>query len=306
MAIIEARGLTRAYGALTAVEALDLDVREGSVTGFLGRNGAGKTTTIRMLLGLVHPTAGTVRVCGQAVTSGHAAPPYQVAAIIEGPAFYGALSATENLRVLTETAGLRVTASAIEAMLERVGLGARGAEPVRGFSLGMKQRLGVASVLIHSPKVLFLDEPTNGLDPQGQADMRALLASLPAEGRTVFVSSHALRDVEQMCTDLVIIDQGHKVAEGRVHDLLQQRARLSLRVSDVAAARGVLQRALPEVAFLEGEPHSVHLKPAGDADALAAAAVRALIQANLEVYAVASHTAELERYFLELTGPGQS
>lgn len=303
MGIIETTGLTRRYGALTAVDSLDLDVREGSVTGFLGPNGAGKTTTIRMLLGLVNPSAGSIRVCGQPVTPGHAAPASQVASIIEGPTFYGALSATENLRVLTQTAGLDAKPIAIEGVLERVGLKGRSTEPVRGFSLGMKQRLGVASVLIHSPKVLFLDEPTNGLDPQGQADMRTLLASLPAEGRTVFVSSHLLRDVEHICTDVVIVDKGRKVMQGRVDDLLQRGARVSVRVGELVKAREVMLRERPQIDVAE-DANSLQVKVSADddVDALTSDVVRVLVLAGVNVFAVSSQSADLESLFLQLTG----
>ncbi|MDP2274451.1 MAG: ABC transporter ATP-binding protein [Archangium sp.] len=302
MGIIEATGLTRKYGAVTAVEGLDLDVREGSVTGFLGPNGAGKTTTIRMLLGLVHPTAGSVRVCGQPVIFGQSARPQQVAAIVETPAFYGALSAIENLRVLSLTAGLRLSQAQLEKQLERLGLSGRGHEPVRGFSLGMKQRLGVASVLMQSPKVLFLDEPTNGLDPQGQADMRELLKALPNEGHTVFVSSHLLRDVEQTCTELIIVDRGRKVTEGKVAELLRAGSRVVFKVNDPAAAIALVRRERPQLTVGEGIELSVQVPRDASADQLSADLVKLLVNADVQVFSVATQAADLERLFLQLTG----
>lgn len=306
MGVIETIGLTRRYGTLAAVSGLDLRVRQGSVTGFLGPNGAGKTTTLRMLLGLVNPTSGTVRICGHVVKPGRGAPPSQVAALIEGPTFYGALSARDNLRLLTETAGLRVSQNLLDGILERVGLTGRGHELVRGFSLGMKQRLGVASVLIHSPQVLILDEPTNGLDPQGQADMRSLLASLPGEGRTVFVSSHLLKDVEHMCTDLVILDQGRKVVEGRLTELLQKGHRLSLRVDDVARARQVLQQHRPQLSLVPDTELDVELPAGAASDSVTADVVSVLVGARIGIYGVSSQAANLERLFLDLTSPRPS
>ena len=300
MGIIEATRLTRRYGSIAAVDGLDLDVREGSVTGFLGPNGAGKTTTIRMLLGLVRPTEGSVWVCGQAVSIGRGA--REAAAIVETQTFYGGLSAMENLRVFSLTSGLELGQAVLEGHLERVGLRGRGREPVRGFSLGMKQRLGVASVLMQSPRVLFLDEPTNGLDPQGQAEMRQLLAALPAQGQTVFVSSHLLRDVEQTCTDLLIVDRGRKVIEGRVKDLLRDGNRVVLKVNELSVAVAVLRRERPQLVVSDGAELWVQVPAGASADHLAADVVRVLVGAQVDVFGVATQTADLESMFLRLTG----
>ncbi|MFD0823585.1 ABC transporter ATP-binding protein, partial [Micromonospora zhanjiangensis] len=226
---VRTTGLTKRYGEITAVDALDLAVPAGQVYGFLGPNGAGKTTTLRMLLGLVRPTAGTVRVLGR--------PPGRLAgvgALIEGPAFYPYLSGRDNLRVLARYTG--TGRARIETVLEMVDLADRGADRYAGYSLGMKQRLAVASALLKNPRLLILDEPTNGLDPAGMADMRALVRRLGAGGCTVLVSSHLLGEVEQVCDRVAVVADGRLVAESTVADL---RGGTSLRVSASPLGRAV-------------------------------------------------------------------
>jgi ABC-2 type transport system ATP-binding protein len=301
MGIIEARGLTRRFGARTAVDGLNLDVAAGSVTGFLGPNGAGKTTTIRMLLGLIRPTSGQAWVCGVPVQERRRMTA-RVGAIVEAPSFYGALTARDNLRVLALTQGLRLSRARFDEVLERVGLRTRGSEPVQGFSLGMKQRLGVAAALLPDPQVLFLDEPTNGLDPQGQVEMRTLLASLPGEGRTVFVSSHLLRDVERVCTDVVIVHRGRSLVQGSVKTLLAEAAKVRARVDDPRAALTALRRERPRLTCeLVGE-HLVVPVPAGaSADALGAELAQVLIAAGVALFELTPTRDGLEQYFLDLT-----
>ncbi|MGN9808452.1 ABC transporter ATP-binding protein [Micromonospora sp. BQ11] len=230
---VRAEGLTKRYGGLTAVQDLDLAVRAGEVYGFLGPNGAGKTTTLRMLLGLVRPTAGTVRLLDRPPGAGRLA---GVGALIEGPAFYPYLSGRENLRVLARYAG--VDAARVPAVLDLVDLADRAGDRYVGYSLGMKQRLGVAAALLKDPRLLILDEPTNGLDPAGMADMRLLVRRLGAAGCTVLFSSHLLAEVEQVCDRIGVISRGRLVAEGSVPDL---RGVAGLRVLadpvDEAAAR---------------------------------------------------------------------
>jgi ABC-2 type transport system ATP-binding protein len=301
MGVIEAQGLTRRFGDRLAVDGLDLDVAEGSITGFLGPNGAGKTTTIRMLLGLIAPTSGQARVCGVPVGERRRMSS-KVGAIVETPAFYGALTALDNLQVLALTQGLTPTRAQLEALLARVGLAGRGAEAVRSYSLGMKQRLGVAAALLPDPKVLFLDEPTNGLDPQGQVEMRTLLASLPAEGRTVFVSSHLLRDVELTCTDVIIVSGGKKLVQGPVKQLLASAAKVRVRVDDVPKARAVLARERPALAVTAQLAHLELALPEGlTADAFTADLARVLVTAGLAIFELAPTRDGLEQYFLELT-----
>jgi ABC-2 type transport system ATP-binding protein len=211
------RGLTKRYGARTAVDNLDLELPAGVVAGFVGPNGAGKTTTMAMLLGLVRPTAGTGTVLGSSMDDPADYLP-RVGALIESPAFYPALSGAENLRMFA-TVGGQSTAS-IPALLETVGLSGRGDDRYRSYSLGMKQRLGIAAALLGDPELLILDEPANGLDPQGVREMRSLIGDLAGTGRTVLVSSHDLSELEQVCDWLVLIDTGRSLYQGPTRDLL--------------------------------------------------------------------------------------
>jgi ABC-2 type transport system ATP-binding protein len=214
------RGLTKRFAKRLAVDSVDLRIPAGSITGFVGQNGAGKTTTIRMLLGLIRPTAGTGMVLGEPI--GHArAYLGRVGALIEGPTFYPPLSGRENLQVLARLGGLKT--QRVEDVLERVGLGARGLDPFRTYSLGMRQRLGIAAALLPEPELLVLDEPTNGLDPHGIAEIRALMRSFADEGMTVFVSSHLLAEIQQICEHLVVIDAGRLLFQGGVEELLAAR-----------------------------------------------------------------------------------
>jgi ABC-2 type transport system ATP-binding protein len=211
------RGLTKRYGTRTAVDNLDVELPSGVVAGFVGPNGAGKTTTMAMLLGLVRPTAGTGTVLGASIDEPASYLP-RVGALIESPAFYPALSGAENLRMFA-TVGGQSTAS-IPALLDTVGLSGRGSDRYRSYSLGMKQRLGIAAALLGDPDLLILDEPANGLDPQGVREMRSLVADLAGTGRTVLVSSHDLSELEQVCDWLVLIDTGRSLYQGPTRDLL--------------------------------------------------------------------------------------
>jgi len=210
-------GLTKRYGERTAVDHLDIELPTGVVAGFVGPNGAGKTTTMAMLLGLVRPTAGSGTVLGSPIDNPAAYLP-RVGALIESPAFYPALSGEENLRVFA-TAGGQSTAR-IPALLDTVGLTGRGHDRYRSYSLGMKQRLGIAAALLGDPALLILDEPANGLDPQGVREMRSLISRLAESGRTVLVSSHDLSELEQVCDWLVLIDTGRSLYQGPTRELL--------------------------------------------------------------------------------------
>lgn len=218
-AVISTRGLTKQFGRLRAVDGIDLDVQAGEVYGFLGANGSGKTTTIRMLLGLVLPTSGQVEVLGGAMPKAGRQVLPRVGALIEGPAFYGHLSGRENLSLLDASGpgGSRRTRGArIDRALEEVGLAGVGRRPVRAYSLGMRQRLGLAGALLRRPELLILDEPTNGLDPQGIAEIRALLLELNRTGTTVFLSSHLLAEIEQLATRVGVLDRGRLVLQERL------------------------------------------------------------------------------------------
>ena len=210
-------GLTKRYGSRTAVDQLDIELPSGVVAGFVGPNGAGKTTTMAMLLGLVRPTAGTGTVLGSSIDAPDQYLP-RVGALIESPAFYPALSGAANLRVFAIVAGHDTTR--IPSLLAEVGLEGRGDDRYRSYSLGMKQRLGIAAALLGDPDLLILDEPANGLDPQGVREMRSLIGRLAETGRTVLVSSHDLSELEQVCDWLVLIDTGKSLYQGPTRALL--------------------------------------------------------------------------------------
>ncbi|MGY1603423.1 ABC transporter ATP-binding protein [Geodermatophilus sp. SYSU D00815] len=217
--VIVTRGLVKRFGRLRAVDGIDLDVREGDVYGFLGANGSGKTTTVRMLLGLVLPTSGEVELLGGRMPRAGRRVLPRVGALIEGPAHYGHLSGRENLALLDASGpgGRRRTRRRrIDEVLEQVGLGGVGRRPVKAYSLGMRQRLGLAGALLRRPELLVLDEPTNGLDPQGIAEIRALLLELHRGGTTIFLSSHLLAEVEQMATRVGVLDRGRLVLQERL------------------------------------------------------------------------------------------
>ncbi len=214
--VIATRGLTKRYGRVRAVEGIDLQVRAGDVYGFLGANGSGKTTTVRMLLGLVLPTSGEVDVLGERMPRAGRRVLPRVGALIEGPAFYGHLPGRENLALLDASGpggARRTRRRRIDEVLEQVGLAGVARRPVRAYSMGMRQRLGLAGALLRRPELLILDEPTNGLDPQGIAEIRALLLDLHGAGTTVFLSSHLLAEIEQMATRVGVLDRGRLVLQ---------------------------------------------------------------------------------------------
>ncbi|MGS0685553.1 ABC transporter ATP-binding protein [Nakamurella sp. GG22] len=214
--MIATRGLTKSYGRVRAVDGIDLDVRAGDVYGFLGANGSGKTTTVRMLLGLVLATTGEVEVLGERMPRAGRQVLPRVGALIEGPAAYGHLSGRENMALLDASGpggGRRTRRRRIDEVLDQVGLSGVGRRPVKAYSLGMRQRLGLAGALLRSPELLILDEPTNGLDPQGIAEVRELLLALNRRGTTVFLSSHLLAEVEQMATRVGVLDRGRLVLQ---------------------------------------------------------------------------------------------
>jgi ABC-2 type transport system ATP-binding protein len=287
---IVTQGLSKRYGELVAVADLDLTVRPGEVYGFLGPNGAGKTTTLRMLLGLVRPSAGTVLLNGQppGVLDG-------VGALIEGPAFYPYLSGRDNLRVLARHA--RVADRRVDVVLDLVDLTRRAGDRYAAYSLGMKQRLGVAAALLKDPRLLILDEPTNGLDPAGMADMRAMVRRLGAAGCTVLISSHLLGEVEQICDRVGVIANGRLVGEGTVADL---RGTADLRVVaaplDRAAGHTRDLLGADAVTLVDGGLHlAVAPERAGEINA-------SLVSAGLTVTELRMVERDLEQAFFALTG----
>src|ERR1700694_4128256 len=293
--VVETKGLSKRYGTIvTAVDSLDLNVYRGEVYGFLGPNGAGKTTTLRMLLGLIRPTAGSATVGGAA--PGSPAPLVRIGAIVETPAFYPYLSGYNNLRLLARYCG--VAASRVDDTLAEVDLTPRAHHKFSTYSLGMKQRLGIAAALLKEPELLILDEPTNGLDPQGMADVRNLIIELGKGERTVLISSHLLGEVELMCTRVGVIRKGKIVAEGTV-DQLRGAATLTVRGTPEETAR----------AILVGEVGADKVKAMGDAtfslvvDLQRTAQInRHLVEAGVAVSELHADERSLEDVFMELTG----
>jgi ABC-2 type transport system ATP-binding protein len=260
--VIRTRGLVKRYGRLRAVDGIDLDVRAGDIYGFLGANGSGKTTTVRMLLGLVLPTAGEIELLGQRMPRAGRKVLPRVGSLIEGPAHYGHLSGRANLALLDASGpggSWRTRRTRVDGVLEQVGLAGVGRRPVRAYSLGMRQRLGLAGALLRRPELLILDEPTNGLDPQGIAEIRELLLDLHRQGTTVFLSSHLLAEVEQLCSRVGVLDRGRLVLQDDLAHLTaptgatvvhtpvpdQVKATLDGRVTEIDGERVVVRGADP-------------------------------------------------------------
>jgi ABC-type multidrug transport system ATPase subunit len=291
---IETRDLSKRYGErIVAVDRLGLRVRRGEVYGFLGPNGAGKTTTLRMLLGLIRPTSGTALVLGAApgMPEGLA----RIGALIETPTFYPFLSGRDNLRVLARHAD--VSETRIAPALEEVELTARAGDRFQTYSLGMKQRLGIAAALIKDPELLILDEPTNGMDPAGMAEMRTFIRDLAGGSRTVLLSSHLMTEVEQICDRVGVISKGRLVGEGTV-DELRGGESLWFRAEPIDRAMAVVRslRGIGDVARADGG-----IRVAADAGA-AAEINRALVEAGIAVAELRRERASLEQVFLGLTG----
>ncbi|MGW1034356.1 ABC transporter ATP-binding protein [Streptomyces antibioticus] len=302
--VIRTRGLTKRYrGGQLAVDRLDLAVPAGSVFGFLGPNGSGKTTTIRMLMGLIEPTAGSAHVLGQPVPRAARRVLPQVGALIEGPALYGFLSGRDNLLRLDAadpTADPRTRGTRAAAALDRVGLTAAAGKKARAYSLGMKQRLGLAAALLRPRRLLVLDEPTNGLDPQGMREIRALVRELASDGTTVFLSSHLLDEIEQVCTHAAVMAQGRLITQGAVADLAAgARGRLVVTTPDTGDAARVLKE--QGAADVTAEEDRVTADPP---DRDLAEVTAALVTAGVRVRGLTVERASLEDAFVALTGEG--
>jgi ABC-type multidrug transport system ATPase subunit len=242
MSILKVENISKHFGNLKAVDELSFEVAAGEVFGFLGQNGSGKSTTIRMLLSLIHPSGGTIELFGKSLQKERNLILEQVGAIIERPDLYPYLSAREHLQLFAKVRKQKINAHAIEDTLDKVGLLDRAKDKVQTFSLGMKQRLGIAIALVHNPQLIILDEPTNGLDPQGIADIRKLIQDLAKEGKTILVSSHLLAEIEQVATQILIIHKGKKVVEGNTQALLDPQMKIvQLKTLDDQLALQVLQ-----------------------------------------------------------------
>ena len=292
--MIRTRALVKRYGRVTAVDGVELDVREGDRYGFLGPNGSGKTTTVRMLLGLVLPTSGTVELLGGR-PSGDTL--QQVGALVEGPAFYGHLSGRANLR-LSDAAGAggarRTRRTRVDDALEQVGLAGVDRRPVRAYSLGMRQRLGLAAALLRRPRLLVLDEPTNGLDPSGIREIRELLLALNREGTTVFLSSHLLSEVEALCTRIGVLDRGRLVLQDDLQVFQQPTGLVEVRTPDLHRAATLLGDA---AADLDGDVLLVRSDEPAEVNA-------ELVRAGIPVTAIGAQRRTLEAAVLEATSAG--
>jgi ABC-2 type transport system ATP-binding protein len=299
--VIEVEGLAKEYRnwrgkRSVAVEYLDLAVPEGGVFGFLGPNGSGKTTTIRCLLGLVRPTKGRCRILGADSTRTLADMLPRIGSVVETPMMFPTQSGRTNLRLLGMTQG--IGPSAVTEALERVGLADRADDLAKNYSLGMRQRLGIAAALLRDPSLLILDEPANGLDPAGIREIRELIRALGAEGRTVFISSHLLSEVQQMCDRVAILTRGRCVASGTVREVLSGRepTRLTVRLDDLAAGAATLMAA---AVFVENRGDTLSVA-AGPADA--ARVTEVLGREGLWLSELRADDVSLEDVFLELTG----
>jgi ABC-2 type transport system ATP-binding protein len=301
MAVVEVEALRKEYRRfgkppVVALDGVDLSVPAGGVFGFLGPNGSGKTTTIRCLLGLARPSAGACRVLGADSQRQLPAVISRVGSLVETPGLFPGLSGRRNLALLGRLEG--IGAPAVQRVLERVGLAERADDPVRGYSLGMRQRLGIAIALLKEPELLVLDEPANGLDPAGIKEVRDLLKGLGAEGRTVFVSSHILAEVQQACDRVAILSRGRCVRAGPVDEVLAggRRTGLIVRLADLQAGVAALAEAGIRAALGDGFIR-VDLPPA-DAEEV----TRALARRRLYLTELRPEEVSLETVFLELTG----
>ena len=312
-AVIETRGLSKRYrGGQLAVDRLDLSVPRGSVFGFLGPNGSGKTTTIRMLLGLIDATGGGARLLGEPMPRAAKRVLPRVGALIEGPALYGFLSGRGNLHrydAADPTADPRTRKARVEATLERVGLSAAAGKKAKAYSLGMKQRLGIAAALLQPRELLVLDEPTNGLDPQGMREIRSLVRALAEDGITVFLSSHLLDEIEQVCSHTAVMNRGRLVTQGTVAEMsADARGRLAVTTPDGADAVRVLKEHGVTDLTADGDEVTGELPaptgPSGEPPPDLAGLNVALVQAGVRVRAFGVTRVSLEDVFVSLTGEG--
>jgi ABC-2 type transport system ATP-binding protein len=301
---IETTALVKSFGSHNAVNAIVLAVPQGSIFGFLGPNGSGKTTTIRMLLGLAAATSGSIKVLGYSIPDeANAALPH-VGALVEGPAFYPYLSGRDNLARFDSAdsnADPKTRTARVEAALARVGLTQAAEKKVHAYSLGMKQRLGIANALLQPRQLLILDEPTNGLDPQGTREVRTLIRDLAAQGITIFISSHLLLEIEQICTHLAVMSAGNIVAQGSIEELsFSEILTLELRTPDFDKAISVL--------------NSLDIEARNEAGTIKASViynfiapdrvVEALVKAGVKVEGFSMNAPKLEERFVSLTGEG--
>jgi ABC-2 type transport system ATP-binding protein len=300
---VETEGLVKRFGGMAAVDGIALAVPEGSVFGFLGPNGSGKTTTIRVLLGLINASAGSFRLLGEEMPGAAARVLPRVGALVEGPAFYPWLSGRQNLARFDAAGpdGQRATRrQRIDDALTRVGLTAAAGKKYRAYSLGMRQRLGLALAMLRPRQLLILDEPTNGMDPQGTREIRHLIRELASDGTTIFLSSHLLSEVEQICTHVAVMSLGKLLAQGTIADLQAAgSSRLAVETEQPTIAAGVLQRLGMEEINVEGITVQARLDGQRPEDCC-----RALVEAGVGVRSLTTVRPTLEDTFVALTGEG--
>ena len=297
--ILEVEQLKKRFGNFVAVDDLSFSVQQGEVYGFLGQNGAGKSTTIRMLLSLIKPTSGSIQLFGKSITEYREEILNQMGAVVEKPDLYKYLTGYENLSLFAKMSGKGISKETIDNTLALVGLEKRCHDPVRVYSQGMKQRLGIAVALVHDPAFIILDEPTNGLDPQGIADIRNLILYLSKERKkTVLVSSHLLSEIEQVADSMLIINKGKKIVEGRVNELLNpNHVRLEITVDDDQKAKQLIEN----TSWSKGLKNAPDGKLIVETEAQAVGQLnKLLVESNINVTSLRSMNS-LEAYFLSLT-----
>ena len=294
--VLRTRALSKRYGSRLAVDKLDLEVGRGELFGFLGPNGAGKTTTIRMALGLIAPTGGSAEVLGRDVRSHRAEVLPRVGALVESPALYGYMSGRDNLRAVGDVLG-GVASRRVDEVLETVSLKGREHDKVKTYSMGMKQRLGLAIALLNDPDLLILDEPANGLDPAGIVEMRDLLRELASSGKTVFISSHVLSEVQQICTRVAIINHGRLIRVAPVAELLQAPGEFEVRVDAPAEVVAELRRQSWGTEARAEDGYVVTRAPGDRGREL----IKFLVEAGHVPDAVSPRQRDLEDIFLSLT-----
>jgi len=296
--VLEVRGLTKRFGSTVAVDDLDLTIRRGEVLGFLGPNGSGKSTTVSMVLGLVAPTRGSIHIMDQSLADDPSLVSQHVGAIIENPAFYPYLTGRDNLRAQAKMVG-SVPESRIDELLKLVNMEGRADGKYKTFSLGMKQRIGIASTLLTNPALVILDEPTNGLDPAGQREIRSIIPRLAEEGHSVLLASHLLHEVEQVSDPSIIIRRGRKLMEGSVDELLRREGYYDVRLeeSDLEPAATVLRR-VDGIESVSVNGDQLIIKAGED---LGPAISRSLADAGLYASQITHTHSTLEDLFIELT-----
>jgi ABC-type multidrug transport system ATPase subunit len=297
--VIEIENVSKLFNTFKAVDNLSLSIEQGEIYGFLGPNGSGKSTTLRMILGLLKPTTGTIKILGQTLDSNRAAAMQKIGCIIEKPDFYSYLSAIDNLKIFARMHGLSPKTYNFNALLQKVGLYGREKDKVKTYSHGMKQRLGLAQALLHNPEIIVLDEPNTGLDPQGIIELRETLVDLQKnEGKTIILSSHILAEIEEIASSMVLIHNGKTVAEGKINDLLNAEEMLvEIETNNTDALLNILNQASFAYHLENTTSNTIQLKISqGNIPVL----IKYVANSNIEIFNI-SKSRKLETYFLKLT-----